>query len=267
MRSLKNARKKTPSPERARQLVLAPQLLEELDGLARTAYGCVIVVCSSAELGGAWGVNAGWGEAVYKDSAIIDRPGSCTHVPGIRIANAIDIGKFSGARRPEMDWGAIPRSKIYHFVVLHEIGHRLNNFSRAAFLGSCGSGPDAKRLWRTLCNVNEALADRFAWSELFPGRPVPKRALPRSRFDELERDIEELRDMCPLPRVEVRPLPPAPAYVPRRHVDAGIPWAVGPARHGRRGKVGLDLPTPLSRRERRPRTRPFGAVERVLRDA
>ncbi len=191
--------------------------------MARTEYGCVIVVREAASMPGTFGQYSPWRVGVYKDAEVRDAPGCCAEVPGITIANEIDEAAFATCERPEMDWAAIPRADIYRFVFLHEAGHRVNNLSPAAMLLNDEFRSSAKRA--ALYRVNEALADRFAWSHLYPRRRFPRARLPRSYFKRLDQEMDELQRALPLTNPRVRTLPCKPgAYIPREHVEAGIPF-------------------------------------------
>lgn len=188
--------------------------------MARSKYGTVIVVRTRADMGGSWGLNTRWREPVYRNIAITDGPGSRAEVPGITIAAEIELEEFAECERPEMDWGAIPPNDVYRFIVLHEIGHRLHNFSPFELL----SRGHLEQWCGRLSRVNEALADRFAWNELYPGSSLPKRAKSAGAAAEIERDVAALKRLAPLGGVRIEPLPQAPGLFVPCNSQLALEW-------------------------------------------
>ncbi|MCY1370191.1 hypothetical protein D9M69_572740 [compost metagenome] len=70
-----------------------------------------------------------------------------------------------------MDWSVLEDHEIYPFVVWHEIGHRVDNFD--SWLIGIKDAEILDECRRRVCFVNELLADRYAWSQVRPGEPVP----------------------------------------------------------------------------------------------
>jgi hypothetical protein len=92
----------------------------------------------------------------------------------IGLAASIELAQFyaAGKDRPELDWRALHPDEVYPFLVYHELGHRLDNFDawEVVLIEDDGVRTTCKRVTGY---VNEVLADRYAWSQLRPGEPVP----------------------------------------------------------------------------------------------
>ncbi|MCY1536739.1 hypothetical protein D9M68_722090 [compost metagenome] len=76
-----------------------------------------------------------------------------------------------GLGRPELDWSVLEDHEIYPFVVWHEIGHRVDNFD--SWLIGIKDAEILDECRRRIHFVNELLADRYAWSQVRPGAPIP----------------------------------------------------------------------------------------------
>lgn len=90
------------------------------------------------------------------------------------LASAINTRTFRecGRTRPELDWSALGDDEIYPFVLWHEIGHRVDNFSLVDLM--CMKDFEARNTCQGIIGyVNEVLADRYAWSKVCPGQPIP----------------------------------------------------------------------------------------------
>lgn len=127
---------------------------------------------SSMERMGAWGTYSPWALQVCKD-ATEDDP-QWDEKALINIASSINLEAFraQGANRPEIDWALLEDHEVYRFIVEHEIGHRQDNFDNweIMLIKDLDVRDDCHRRVRF---VNEMLADRYAWSRIRPGEPLP----------------------------------------------------------------------------------------------
>lgn len=215
-------------PEMRRLALLTPPLFQELDRLCRIRANAVLVVQTPEEMEGLFGSYSPWVVNVYRDTAVTGVPGCGDEVKGIQIVNAIDVDMLQAAKRPEMDWGVIPETQLFRFIALHEIGHVIHNYDYMSLLfcndTDC-SMEERLALYRQAIFVNEVLADRFAWSEMFPGEPLPVRSesTPMETIKQMTSEVEihvkmrQLRSSFTLPTEDGK-------YVPVTHVRDGIPW-------------------------------------------
>lgn len=125
---------------------------------------------------------------------------------GIELSTSVDTSVMRGAQRPEIDWSALEDHEIYPFIVAHEIGHRVDNF---CFWGTARIDDHQVR---TRCesvirSINEVLADRYAWSQIRPGEPVPLCELGKSLQEEVAADIALMDKYMPRVRRQPRALP------------------------------------------------------------
>jgi hypothetical protein len=160
---------------------------------------------------------------VYRNATITDGAGCKAEVPGVSIAEEIEADEFAACERPEMDWSAIKPGEIHAFVFLHEVGHRVFNFSWIDFMMRGLGREDEKRWARALSRANELLADRFAWGQLYPGRPVPRSPAGAARAAEIDKEIAVLQTFLSFGSRNASPLPATPgAFVPCEYVDRGL---------------------------------------------
>jgi len=197
---------------------LTPELFRELDILARREAGKPLKVVDWREMEGAFARQSIWAAPLYLD---INEP-YLTERGVIEIANQIDTDKFYSTKRPELDWRAIPKEQIYRFLVLHEIGHircgidLVDLFKFFPLLGR-----------NMAIMASELLADRYAWTNLFPDKDLPIRKGTKTLRKRIEAFIRRYGRFFPSEPRKPDPLPIDPTkFVPREHVEQGIPWAV-----------------------------------------
>lgn len=127
---------------------------------------------SSFDILGAWGAFSPLAMPIHDD--VTDANTKRDEQMQIGLAASIDIARFyaAGKARPELDWTALHPDEVYPFLLHHELGHRLDNFDawEVVLIEDDGVRTTCKRV---AGYVNEVLADRFAWSQVRPGEPVP----------------------------------------------------------------------------------------------
>jgi len=157
--------------------VLTPQIFRAIDLRARQHAGSVFEISTSDEMHGTWGLTHMMAGDVFIDlrklrDSRFEGP-ICDNASVLTICNQVRVAEFHRAQRPEIDLAAIPAEHIYDYVSWHEIGHVVDNFDQLSFLLSVEKrSEETSRAHRRL---NEILADRFAWSRIFPDRPLPVR--------------------------------------------------------------------------------------------
>jgi len=223
---------------------LTPELFRELDILARREGGKPLKVVDWRKMEGAFAQQSVWAAPLYVD---INKP-HLTEKGVIEIANQIDTDKFYSTKRPELDWRAIPKEQIYRFLVLHEIGHikcGINLVDLFKFFPLLGyefiqteeglwmEWPPREVRLRAIRKRNmaimasELLADRYAWTHLFPDKDLPIRKGTKTLRKRIEAFIRRHSRFFPSEPRKPNPLPIDPTkFVPREHVEQGIPWAV-----------------------------------------
>ncbi len=123
----------------------------------------------------------------------------------ITLAESWQFSWMQSANRPEIDWRAIPEEQALEFVLWHEIGHRVWNFSMIDLIIQRSKFCAHDRFRVSRCN--EVLADRFAWDKVCPGEELPaKRGLTVSDREGLDDDIAEFKDRIGLVLIEPNPL-------------------------------------------------------------
>ena len=141
---------------------------------------------------------------------------------GIWVKNLINVDLFHATPRPEMDWGAIPVEDIYRFLILHEIGHCLNNYNEWDIVGNVSWDSEKGRLYGTMKAINEVLADRYAWEALFPGKPLPIRHRRKTAIKDRMKKLDRHFKMKEFKK-DLLPVDPA-KYIPMSHEKHGIPF-------------------------------------------
>ncbi len=139
----------------------------------------------------------------------------------IDLANRVKLSDFRAARRPEIDWQKIPDDRIFEFIVMHEVGHALDNFR----LDFAGKYDETVRKAAHICN--EVLADRYAWKVMFPNRPLPtspERTCTPSQIRQWKRVLQEaqIRRGKVLSRAKLSEDPCT--FVPAEFFDKPIAW-------------------------------------------
>lgn len=166
--------------------------------------GCVLSLSTFRALGSCWGIFDPRAKLVCLDVSS-DEPGF-TEVCGIQLSTSVDAGRLRGNQRPEIDWSALEDHEIYPFIVAHEIGHRVDNFC----YWDTARIDDQKvrnRCESVIRSINEVLADRYAWSQIRPGEPVPFCELGKSLQEEVAADIALMDKHMPRVRRQPRALP------------------------------------------------------------
>lgn len=202
-------------------LALTPEHFQELDAMARTMAGRVVNVRDYQD--------NFLDEKVFAEVSVMvtdvildmhENPLRRHHCGEILVKNLIDTDLFRATTRPEMDWGAIPEEDIYRFIILHEIGHCLNNYDYEWWLPERDS--EKGQLYGIVKRINEVLADRYAWEALYPGKPLPVKHRRKTVIKELMKKLDRHFKMKDLKK-ERLPVDPA-KYVPWSHEKHGIPF-------------------------------------------
>lgn len=208
---------------------LSPEMFRELDVMARKMAGAVLIVREWSEMEGAFGRRGALYTSAIMDTTLPKRFWKGTDVSWIEIANAIDPSAFHSCKRPEMDWMAVKPPDIYRFIVLHEIGHAIENYNEINLIVLAARGQENFReIAGKVRTLNEVLADRFAWGNLYPGQPLPLREdLVSSRIN-YDKWFSELGKFLVLREQKRESLPVgAGQYVPTRHIRKPIPFLAG----------------------------------------
>lgn len=204
------------------RVLLTPKLYRQLDLVARK-FGTAIQV--EPLKGGTWGKVEPLAQGLYED--LRDPSKGMLEQSLISVTNRINVNHFWLAKRPELDLSGIPRERIFEWVVYHEIGHLLHNYSvMDVYLNSADDICSDLRRWMWRASVvNEVLADRFAWETMFPGRQLPKSAFGVEFSEKVSGAMAEMhfrfgdpvrRTRAPLPTDEL-------TMVPWRHIAHGVP--------------------------------------------
>lgn len=226
--TMKQAEKKFTAPRKKRaaaELTLTPRTFRRLDLIARQC-GYVVRVVSVEEMGeNCWGRVNPMSDSLYQDLTVPHLRG--VEIQSIQIASRIPVDAFHQAQRPEIDLRGISRSKIWDYVIWHEIGHLRGNFD---LLGPQFdrdlNDPLIKREWVHAHRVIiEVLADRYAWAAIGEGRPLPvnpRRPIAEAFISEWIAKLDARYGRKP---DKDRLLPTEPfKYVPTSHMKAGIPF-------------------------------------------
>ncbi|AYN14296.1 hypothetical protein CHR29_03735 [Pseudomonas monteilii] len=174
--------------------------------------GLALTIATFTELGGIWGEYSRWAQPIVRD-ALNDQAQRDERV-AIKLATSINAGRFRSATRPEIDWSALDDSEIYPFILHHEIGHHLDNFS----LWDLILAPDqvvGDQCHKVMYRVNEMLADRYAWEQVRPGEPLPLSEAGKRLQEVMAADLELLNKHIPRTRRAPKALPSGQyTYVP-----------------------------------------------------
>lgn len=176
------------------------------------ANGCVLTLSTIEEMK-CFGEFSFMGIGVVRNAA--DNNSGLLEHSAIRLARSIDADQFRSAIRPELDWGRLEDHEIFPFLFWHEIGHRVDNFD--AFSVVVLKDPGARTTClRHVSTANEVLADRFAWSKVRPGEPIPVGDAGKRLQDGIAAGMEALRKHAahtstftrqPLPAGQYRSVP------------------------------------------------------------
>ncbi|MBJ2221033.1 hypothetical protein [Pseudomonas sp. MF7453] len=166
--------------------------------------GCALSLSTFRALGNCWGIFDPRAKLVCLDVSADEL--KFTEGCGIQLSISVDAGRLRGNQRPEIDWSALEDHEIYPFIVAHEIGHRVDNFCYwdAARIAD---QQVRRRCESVIRSINEVLADRYAWSQIRPGEPVPLCELGKSLQEEVAGDIELMDKYMPRVRRQPRALP------------------------------------------------------------
>jgi hypothetical protein len=200
-------RKPTRNPSKKLTVRLTPQDYRHFSDLCKVEAGKVLEISTFEAMDNSWGRwdCTAWEaiEDVREKNLMYTRP-----VSRIELAESVDVAEFRrvGRSRDELDWSALEDKEIYPFIVWHEIGHCLDNFCmlEAAFKRD-GVPDDVRAMVRPL---NEILADRFAWSKVRPGEPMPLTAKGKSVKSVIEVALTYVNSFFQRAQYPVRPLVP-----------------------------------------------------------
>ncbi|WP_040261910.1 hypothetical protein [Pseudomonas massiliensis] len=132
--------------------------------------GCCLSLASVAQLRGNWGLFTPWALGIHDDAT--SNEARMRENVVIEVATTVNAARLRRAVRPEIDWSQLEDHEVFPFIVAHEIGHfRDNHFPFDIF--KIEDLEARARCERVISSVNEVLADRFAWSRIRPGEPVP----------------------------------------------------------------------------------------------
>lgn len=236
---------------RVTALRLSAREYRRLHALAKSEAGAALNVQNYKTLG-AWGQLSFMAGDVVVNAAVPRDVQLLAEAPFITLASRINVASVHACARPEMDWAAVPASKIYEFIFWHEVGHRVDNFNPVDFMTSSFREREDFRLWRHyFSRANEVLADRYAWKKILPGRPLVVASRYSAEYLQgLDDQIAQLSEVLPRGKYRVRPLPEGRAeYIPsqmlrnpslarlagfpEQHPRQGMDWAasrIGPQR-------------------------------------
>ena len=182
-------------------LKLSHEQYRQFADLCKAEAGQGLEVSTFEEMRGSWGLSGGMAWELISDVRKKDISFD-HHVARITLADTIDVAEFRrcGRARPELNWSALSDEEIYPFVVWHEIGHRRDNFNMldAAFFDPASLAP--------LRYINEILADRFAWSRIRPGEPLPLTRTGKANQHQIAEQLALISERHVRARYKVRPI-------------------------------------------------------------
>ncbi|MDF0729210.1 hypothetical protein P0Y43_00500 [Pseudomonas entomophila] len=174
--------------------------------------GLGLTIATFTELGGIWGEYSCWAQPIVRDASSAQI--QCDERVAIKLATSINAGRFRNGVRPEIDWSALDDREVYPFILHHEIGHHLDNFS----LWDLILAPDQEtsdQCRKVIYRVNEMLADRYAWEQVRPGEPLPLSETGKRMQEVMANDLALLQRHFPRKRRMPRALPAGQySYVP-----------------------------------------------------
>ena len=195
-------------------------------------FGCCLSPSTFRSLGNNWGlyspmvgsvlVDASTKETRYDERAVI------------QLSTSVNTADLRRQARPEIDWSALDDHEIYPFIVAHELGHHIDNFS-VWDVCRIEDSQARDRCMKVLRSINEVLADRYAWSQVRPGEPVPLCEYGKRLQEEVAADMELLYKHAPrVRRTRFRTCPKGQyEYVPTKMLLTNELVAfVGPAVSG-----------------------------------
>lgn len=136
------------------------------------SIGLALNLSSFKNMKKSWGSYSPWALLICKDAR--ENEPAWEERSLITLAASINSEKLrsNGARRIELDWGALEDHEIYPFILWHEIGHRIDNFSIIEIM-TMTDREESERCRSLVYYTNELLADRYAWNHIRPGEPIP----------------------------------------------------------------------------------------------
>jgi len=162
--------------------------------------GCTMTLSTFNAMGRNWGIFDPMGKLVCMDVSVDEI--SYTESPEIQLSTSVDAGLLRSVQRPEIDWSVLEDHEIYPFIVAHEVGHRVDNFCYWD-VRRIEDEQVRARCESTIRSINEVLADRYAWSQIRPGEPVPVGEYGKQMQEEVASDLS-LMDRY-MPRVRRAP--------------------------------------------------------------
>ncbi|WDH52437.1 hypothetical protein PUP75_26460 [Pseudomonas chlororaphis] len=136
------------------------------------SIGMALNLSSFKRMEKSWGTYSPWALLVCND--VRENEPSWKERSLITLAASINSEQLrsNGARRIELDWGVLEDHEIYPFILWHEIGHRVDNFSIIEIM-LMNDLEVRDRCHSFIRSTNELLADRYAWNHIRPGEPIP----------------------------------------------------------------------------------------------
>ena len=156
--------------------------------------GCCLSLSTFKAMGNAWGMYNPWAQSVVRDVSVEETKYDERAV--IELATSIKTADLRNVQRPEIDWSALEDHEIYPFVVAHEIGHRVDNFS-IWDMSRIEDEQVQNQCTSVLRSINEVLADRHAWAQVRPGEPVPLCEYGKSVAETVAASLELLNKYAP----------------------------------------------------------------------
>lgn len=166
--------------------------------------GCTMTLSTFNAMGRCWGIFDPRAQLVCVDVSADDL--EYTERAEIQLSTTVEASRLRSVLRPEFDQSVLEDHEIYPFIVAHEIGHRVDNFS----IWDAGRIEDEQvrvRCESTVRSINEVLADRYAWSQIRPGEPVPVGEYGKQIQEEVAADIALMDRFMPRVRRAPRRLP------------------------------------------------------------
>lgn len=141
------------------------------------SMGCALNLSTPTRMGArsdidtkCWGSFSPWALLVHND---VTNSNSQRHERAlITLSSTINIAEFRSAGRPELDKSYLRDDELYSYIVWHEVGHRMDNFSPFDIM-RLNDTDVREQCHKYLWLVNEVLADRYAWEKIRPSESLP----------------------------------------------------------------------------------------------
>lgn len=210
------------NPIRGGWAVLTPQLFRQIDDAARTLAGKVFALRKHTDMKGLWGEYCFMAIGHVRNGKWFTRDDTIglpyfSERSALYIANQVWLGEINGGFRPELDLNKIPRDRFFEYVGWHEIGHVIHNFHMWDPVRPIRH-PDLRK-------INEVLADRYAWRQMFPGVPMPIRPGHESVSTWADERIADLLAAGDRLSRDVKPLKPGCSTWINEYNLKGFPWS------------------------------------------